>query len=888
MLLAMQRLGRRQAISGAAVTVLRAVEKAADHDARGVCTALVELVGEERDTGRGIDVVWRILPTLGKIARRHGGEPNVIQAVLPTLHSYLVDTESALRAAALDAWVEIGTEHQLPSSLADLLPALANDTYLIVIKSVLRAARRLDWPPRQKLQLLHHALVVLDGIDGSEHADILKAAISTVTTLSRDDETLAAAVDERALRRAADLDGYDLRDALRQRWLPATTRSPEMARLRLRLAADPEINDRFNASDDEELCDLLDCGAGLAGLPLEDLTAAALALPPDYLLAGAEFAEVAWRAGRPGDAHSIMQAIMQATPDQPAYAHHRHVTQLVLSSAAVDTALGGDRPPPFDALATAAAALAEDDSSWVRDLLRQVRARATIRYLLAGDAIAPQLAVDGLDNGAVPTGPANQARRRADALAVAGSALTASSANATPTGAYTRTVAGLCEVAAHLLRADAAVLDAQQQTVTAHVIAAQRHALLLIDELGKRFDEADPLAGPLVTALTNMQDLGAEMPITSILAEWAALQLPLLIVHGPRQTAVPASYADAVASSTPSATVPSVAVVLASIDGRLITGPQVLRPNFVYELSVEVQAETWPEWADRLDAELLSHLTDAEITTPTFTWHRQDQTGSDQTYKGSGSLVLRFGLTAGQAAPPLLVGLRWRGERNGERESMAVDVAGHRELRLRPYDASRDYLTKYPVFDARLLDLYERLARAGYDHDQLQAFCRLLTAVSRAGLRITWDKKYRRGARVIERTFHDDLYERLLTESELGGRIERGSPLALGFLDVRHDGITAELKVERKTPVTKENAAKYIGQPTQYAAADGARLSILAILDMSDKKLPIGTPENYLFTLEPRIHGLDNPEAPSLVAVMVVNGNLPPPSNYSRRRTPAN
>jgi hypothetical protein len=36
--------------------------------------------------------------------------------------------------------------------------------------------------------------------------------------------------------------------------------------------------------------------------------------------------------------------------------------------------------------------------------------------------------------------------------------------------------------------------------------------------------------------------------------------------------------------------------------------------------------------------------------------------------------------------------------------------------------------------------------------------------------------------------------------------LERGSPLALGYLDVRHDGIRAELKVERKTPVTHETA----------------------------------------------------------------------------------
>ncbi len=215
----------------------------------------------------------------------------------------------------------------------------------------------------------------------------------------------------------------------------------------------------------------------------------------------------------------------------------------------------------------------------------------------------------------------------------------------------------------------------------------------------------------------------------------------------------------------------------------------------------------------------------------------------------------------------------------------AIDVAGHRELRLRPFDASRDFLTDLPVFDERLLALYEQLHGARYDEGQLQAFCRLFTAICRAGLKITWDPRYKQGATVREREFHDDLYTRLQGEPELGGRLERGSKLALGFLDVRHDGITAELKVERRTAVTQETAPKYVGQPTQYAAADGARLSILSILDMSRKTAPVGVPENYVFTLQPALHGLTNPEAPSVVAVIVINSNNPTPSSWSRRKT---
>ena len=86
---------------------------------------------------------------------------------------------------------------------------------------------------------------------------------------------------------------------------------------------------------------------------------------------------------------------------------------------------------------------------------------------------------------------------------------------------------------------------------------------------------------------------------------------------------------------------------------------------------------------------------------------------------------------------------------------------------------------------------------------------------------------------------HDDLYGRLQEEAELGGRLERGAKLALGFLDVRHDGITAELKVERRT-------------------RSRGRL------------LRPGVPENSVFTLEPALHGMDNPEAPSLVACSIL------------------
>ena len=725
-------------------------------------------------------------------------------------------------------------------------------------------------------------------VDADSHPDLLKSSMATVATLAGDSEDdLRVHIEEMVLRRGADLDGYDLRDVLGRGWLPSTASSAVMADLRLRQACDPRINDRFNAGDDEELCALLECGPGLTGLPLDDLLAAALDLAPDAPLGSAEFAEVAWRAGRVEDAASVLQVVLDATPDVPAYGGHRAILELLLHAAGLDlvAAATGDLSPVTGELEVALAAVADGEGDVADYLCAQARARIEIRYLLRGETVPSVLAASGGDPS-TRSSSSEIRRTQADQLVESSEKLAALSQRVTATGAYLRSFAGLCLVGADLLRLDAAELDADPRAFDAHAVAARRRAGELQAELVARFDSEDPLAAPLIAALARVDAIKDGTSVAPALREWSTLHLPLVIVDGPRPRRA-RGFGPLGAAMEPPAEeeVPTAGVVFASVDGHLITGPQVLRPHQVYELQLEVRPGPWPEWADQLDAELLGHLSDAEIEMPTFTWARSAVTSGDEALTGSGTLILRFGLAAGQPAPPFLVSLRWRGKRDGEPVSEAIDVAGHGQLRFRPFDASRDFLTDFPVFDERLLALYERLHGAGYDEEHLQAFCRLFTAVCRIGLRMTWDKKYKRGTSVSERRFHDDLYERLLAEPELDGRLERGTALALGYLDVRHDKVTAELKVERKTPVTRESAPKYMGQPTQYAAADGARLSILCILDMSPKTSPVGTPENYLFTLDPALHGLDNPEAPSLVAAIVVNGNLPTPSSWSRRKS---
>jgi len=281
------------------------------------------------------------------------------------------------------------------------------------------------------------------------------------------------------------LDGRDVRDVLDRAWLPESARSPEMAQLRLAQAVDERVNDRWNARDgDRELVALLACGPGLAGLSDDDLAGAAAGHAPEHPLAAAEYAEVAWRAGRPAAAAAAMARCLDATPDQPAYAGRRDLLELVraCAQADADAAAGEDwRPAAAAASAAARAATADGGTDERSRLARFAAAAADVRALLA-----PALA------GRTGRDPAVSARERADGLEAAGQALDAAAQAATDTGGYLRAVAESCAVAAHVLRADAAELDADVASTEAHLRAAARRAETVLGALDGRFAADDP------------------------------------------------------------------------------------------------------------------------------------------------------------------------------------------------------------------------------------------------------------------------------------------------------------------------------------------------------------------------------------------------------------
>lgn len=866
---AMEEYSLRSSYASAGYYLAKAIEDSAAGNPLRVVGAVLDAIQTERDTPILPNLLRRLIPVLGGVGAKHGEEKGLLRKVLHPLHAYLVDSDAGNRALALGAWTAISVQQPVPSTLVDLLPALLEDRHFVVIEKMMDATRKLQWDNDTRDRLLHYSLQAVGAVDITDHQELVVSAIWSALKLSNE-HPLRESIQLLALGKSLGFDGRELEHIVDYKdWVPTAQSSTQMARARLKVA---QYYFNYGQGGDEaarQLQRLLTTGPGLIGIAAATLTETALELGVDRVHPAAQFAEVPWRICDSHGAVTVLEGLLSSIPSDTAHRWSRWRAELLLSWARADAAAAAQED--FESHLRGVAQTAPDDDRG-RDatVIEQLRLRLRVRCALLGRPMPSEWRLED------DTSTTAQSVR----LESAAKDLLTQSVRDTDSAFLVRCVAELALIAAHLVEMRQAELDANIPGHAARRTAATLRLQALRREIDAAWGPTDPARIKLTDALARADDLN-EIDIPAVLACWAALPLPLLLIPGPRpgrSYAVPAELAMEANSDD------NVAVVLASINGSLITGPQALRPNTVYEISVEVRPGAWPDWATELEGEFLTDLSPAEIELPSFSWTRPFSAGPDSRLSQSGTLLCRFHLGAGQPAPRFRLDLRWRGTVDGRPHVQRLDVAAHREISLRPFDYTRDALTPSGPFDERLVDLFDRLRLAQYPELHVQAFGRLFTAICRAGLQMAWEKKYRKGTRVTEREFHDDLFQRLLDDPEIDKSLERGNPLALGFLDVRHDGITAELKVERRTPATEEHVTKYVAQPTQYASADGTRISILAILDLSPKAAPVGTPENYVFFLNPKLHGLEEPPLGSVVAVIVINGASPTPSSWSRRK----
>jgi hypothetical protein len=442
-----------------------------------------------------------------------------------------------------------------------------------------------------------------------------------------------------------------------------------------------------------------------------------------------------------------------------------------------------------------------------------------------------------------------------------------------PTAQAWRAYAAALKATARLVAWKEAVRQAEPEgrrnLESAHLLAAEALAAI---------DATEPVLTPIAIVLTTISAVTSPADVDPCLDQLRAVPLPLPISKAPRAPMGPRVEKE---EQQPE----PIAVALFELSGEPVPDAALIHAHRFIDLRLQLRLTEWSDSADEVHATAVS-VAGENASFPSFRFGRP-QARDDEglwTVESEGKLVIKAVHPLG--SDPLTFTLLTELVSSADGRKEAVRTVGQRELRLWAIDeSSTSFFTGYEQLDERLAQIFARIsANDAFGPDaERKAFMRFLGGLLRATTTMQ-TRRFYRDATPDERRFQTDLLNLLDQQDALHGRVQEGSEIGGGETDLVHDKIVAELKVEKNAAVTAENAAQFLGQTTSYSSGLGSQLGIAVILDLSDKKNPLGHPANYVHWLETKLHGVTEPTYASHVAVLVVNGNAPLPSDFAGRR----
>jgi hypothetical protein len=194
-------------------------------------------------------------------------------------------------------------------------------------------------------------------------------------------------------------------------------------------------------------------------------------------------------------------------------------------------------------------------------------------------------------------------------------------------------------------------------------------------------------------------------------------------------------------------------------------------------------------------------------------------------------------------------------------------------------------LSGYPTVDLQIRRIMAESKAALPDllPTYLEDFERCLVFLADYGGMVMQSGAFRNKTVDEKRDFQQHLLQHMRVA--LGEDVREEETVGGGRLDLRFKNIPIELKVEYAIQDRQKLLKKYTQQPAQYAASS-IPLAITCILDMTEKTHPPANIANNLTLETPIVHGFEDspPSYPTKVAVVIINGNLKTPSEYSKRR----
>lgn len=310
-----------------------------------------------------------------------------------------------------------------------------------------------------------------------------------------------------------------------------------------------------------------------------------------------------------------------------------------------------------------------------------------------------------------------------------------------------------------------------------------------------------------------------------------------------------------------------------------VASPQLLKPNVLYPLVLRIRGFVWLKEAKRLRLDFITTCPKSEYSISDFVLelpcvenneYQSELTGQISFNSGQSSWLddLVFKISAAFEMP--------------DDSFQQIPVIGHNELRLK-------VVNEYPIktgtqpLDQHVTELVEKLCK---EHpkvlDELPDLLPMLEALNRLRATYAQEAIWKGQNNVPESDFQQTVTRDL--RLILGQDVQEHPSQAGGNTDIRYRGVIVELKVEKKNGNRDHIAKKYTEQTVQYAGVEGRQISILLVLDLTEKDKPSGDIREDIFLKDVETHGgIDTDKKfPSKTFIFVINGNMKKPSDYSR------
>ena len=317
-----------------------------------------------------------------------------------------------------------------------------------------------------------------------------------------------------------------------------------------------------------------------------------------------------------------------------------------------------------------------------------------------------------------------------------------------------------------------------------------------------------------------------------------------------------------------------IAFIKFEINGRSAKEINTLRANVAYDIGIDLRVSRWPKDAKRLIVAPISMEPADSYDLPTFSISPSTVTDDEGPFVFRQVGRLRLKVAAALGARPFE--FKYRGVFEPSQSEQALDVLGHRTLRLESVGHGSGRVSGYTEIDERILGIRSELRRvpALPDADLANSLEVCACLGNLAGQALS-DALFAENTK--EEIFQSEAVKTLRRWPSIGEDLEQHPQIGGGVCDLSYHRVRIELKAVPSGEVSVDTVEKFADQTAQYVVSSGKRIGILCILDSKAKASPPDPPASNMRVIMKQLGSASIP-----IIHIRIEGGLSRPSDLAR------